>query len=73
MIGDDAQERYTSNVMRHQYRPLSDAEKGQMQSLKDKGLELFQLIDNLGRSREISLALAKTEEAVMWATKHLTR
>jgi len=65
--------RTVNNVMRHQYRVLSDSEKSQMQAIKDKGLELHSLIDGIGKSRELSLALTKTEEAVMWAVKHLTK
>lgn len=65
--------RTVNNVMRHAYRVLSDAEKTQMQLLKDKGLELHVLIESIGKSRELSLALTKTEEAVMWAVKHLTK
>lgn len=58
--------------MRHAYRVLSDAEKAQMQAIKDKGLELHSLIDSIGQSRELSLAKTKVEEAVMWAVKHVT-
>lgn len=65
--------RTVNNTMRHQYRVLSDAEKAQMQAIKDKGLELHDLIEGIGASRELSLAKTKTEEAVMWAVKHLTR
>lgn len=65
--------RTVNNVMRHQYRVLSDGEKAQMQAIKDKGLELHALIQSIGTSRELSLAATKTEEAVMWAVKHLTR
>ena len=68
--GDD---RVINNVMRHEYRVLSDDEKQMMQSIKDKGLELHDLIESIGQSRELSLAKTKTEEAVMWAVKHLTR
>lgn len=68
--GDD---RVINNVMRHEYRVLSDDEKQMMQSIKDKGLELYDLIESIGQSRELSLAKTKTEEAVMWAVKHLTR
>lgn len=66
-------QRIVNNVMRHQYRVLTDAEKAQMQAIKDKGLELHDLIEGIGQSRELSLAKTKTEEAVMWAVKHLTR
>jgi hypothetical protein len=67
--------------MRHQYRVLTDQEKAQMQALKDKGLEFFNLLHEVGgtqpsagfASRELSLAGTKIEEAVMWAVKHLTK
>ena len=64
--------RTANNVMRHQYRVLGDDEKAKMVALKDKGLELLQLIDSCGASRELSIAKTKTEEAVMWAVKHIT-
>lgn len=67
--GDD---RVVNNTMRHAYGVLSDAEKAQMQAIKDKGLELHALIEGIGQSRELSLAKTKTEEAVMWAVKHIT-
>lgn len=62
-----------NNVMRHEYRVLTNVEKQQMQAIKDKGLELFELIQSIGASRELSLALTNTEQAVMWAVKHLTK
>ena len=72
-VDSTSDERTVNNVMRHQYRVLSDAEKGQMQAIKDKGLELWGLIGGCGESRELSLAKTKAEEAVMWAVKHLTK
>ena len=72
-VDSTSDERTVNNVMRHQYRVLTDAEKQQMQAIKDKGLELHDLIESIGASRELSLAKTKTEEAVMWAVKHLTR
>jgi hypothetical protein len=72
-VDSASDDRTVNNVMRHQYRVLSDAEKAQMQAIKDKGLELHDLIDGIGASRELSLAKTKTEEAVMWAVKHITR
>ena len=65
--------RTVNNVMRHAYRVLTDDEKATMQAIKDKGLELHDLIEGIGASRELSLAKTKTEEAVMWAVKYLTR
>lgn len=64
--------RTTNNTMRHQYRVLSDAEKANMQAIKDEGLKFHELIAGMGNSREISLAKTKIEEAVMWAVKHIT-
>jgi len=65
--------RTVNNIMRHQYRVLTDAEKAQMQAIKDKGLELHDLIESIGQSRELSIAKTKVEEAVMWGVKHITR
>lgn len=73
MVSSTSDERTVNNVMRHEYRVLTNVEKQQMQAIKDKGLELFELIQSIGASRELSLALTNTEQAVMWAVKHLTK
>jgi len=73
VVDSTSDQRTVNNVMRHQYRVLTDAEKQQMQAIKDKGLELHDLIESIGQSRDLSIAKTKTEEAVMWAVKHLTR
>jgi hypothetical protein len=71
-----------NNVMRHTYRPITDEEHADMQKVKDAGLAFFDLCDAIGLkgapdrgpgSRELSLAKTKIEEAVMWATKHISR
>ncbi|NGX98067.1 MAG: hypothetical protein G4V63_23540 [Candidatus Afipia apatlaquensis] len=64
--------RTVNNTMRHAYRILSDAEKANMQAIKDEGLKFHDLIAGMGNSREISLAKTKIEEAVMWGVKHIT-
>ncbi len=66
-------QRVTNNVMRHEYRTLSENEKAQMKEVKDLGLQFHQLCDSMGQSRELALAKTKIEEAVMWAVKHLTK
>ncbi len=65
-------QRVVNNVMRHEYRVLSDSEKAQMKQLKDMGLAFVETCNSIGRSRELSLAVTKIEEAVMWAVKHIT-
>ena len=72
-VDSKSDERTVNNVMRHEYRVLSHIEKNMMQAIKDKGLELHELIESIGQSRELSLAKTKTEEAVMWAVKHITQ
>lgn len=72
-VDSKSDERTVNNVMRHEYRVLSQIEKNMMQAIKDKGLELHELIESIGQSRELSIAKTKTEEAVMWAVKHLTK
>lgn len=72
-VDSASDERVVNNVMRHEYRVLSDAEKAAMKDFKDKGLAFVEACDALGSSRELSIAKTKTEEAVMWAVKHLTK
>ena len=71
-VGSESDARTVNNTVRHQYRVLSDVEKAQMIAIKDAGLDLLELIERAGQSRELSIAKTKTEEAVMWAVKHVT-
>ena len=64
--------RVVNNVMRHEYRVLTDTEKLNMQAVKDYGLGFYELVGVIGQSRELSIAKTKIEEAVMWAVKHIT-
>lgn len=72
LVDSTSDARTVNNVMRHQYRVLSDDEKAQMTQVKDFGLQFHEILSNMGASREIALAKTKIEEAVMWAVKHLT-
>lgn len=81
-IDSGSDRRVENNVMRHEYRLLSDAEKQQMRIVKDLGLAFVGLLHEIGGtdpagdrlgSRELSLSSTKIEEAVMWAVKHVTR
>ena len=72
-VDSTSDDRTTNNVMRHEYRVLSAEEKEQMRRLKDIGAEMVKQIDEVGQSRELSLAKTKAEEAVMWAVKHVTK
>ncbi len=66
-------ERVVNNVMRHEYKVLSDEEKQLMKAVKDGGLAFHEMMDHIGTSRELLLAKTKIEEAVMWAVKHITK
>lgn len=72
-VDSKSDERVVNNVMRHAYRVLSEEEKNTMQAIKDRGLELHELIESIGQSRELAIAKTKAEEAVMWSVKHLTK
>jgi phosphoribosylaminoimidazole-succinocarboxamide synthase len=63
-VSSKGDERTVNNVMRHEYRVLSDAEKAQMQAIKDEGLKFYELVKGIGQSRELSLALTKIEMAL---------
>ena len=76
-MNSGSDERTRNNVMRHEYRALSEAEKRQMKAVKDLGLDFYELLDRVadegeGMTRELSLAKTKVEEAVMWAVKDIT-
>ena len=71
-VDSASDDRTANNAVRHTYRVLSDAEKTQMVAIKDAGAALLTLIEQTGGSRELSIAKTKTEEAVMWAVKHIT-
>jgi hypothetical protein len=66
-------QRIGNNVMRPEYKVLSETEKAWMREVKNIGLAFHTAIDVLGNSRELSLAKTKIEEAVMWAVKHITK
>lgn len=65
--------RTVNNVMRHEYRVLTEEEKQQMKTIKDKGAYLLAEINTLSDSREVEIARTRVEEAIMWAVKHITR
>lgn len=65
--------RTVNNVMRHEYRVLTEDEKAFMKYVKDLGLQFHEVLEQRGQSRELSLAKTKIEEAVMWAVKHITK
>lgn len=73
MVKSESDERVVNNILRHEYRVLSDDEKSMMKSIKDHGVRFVEACDILGKSRELSLAITKMEEAVMWAVKHITK
>ncbi|MCB1537338.1 MAG: hypothetical protein KDJ44_22175 [Rhodoblastus sp.] len=72
-VDSASDERTVNNAVRHQYRVLTDEEKEAVVALKDKGAEFIALCQSRGASRELSIAITKIEEAVMWAVKHVTK
>ena len=72
MINSESDDRTANNAVRHQYRVLSDEEKAQMVELKDLAAAFIAKCDEIGQSREMSLAKTNAEQAAMWAVKHVT-
>lgn len=65
--------RTVNNVVRHEYRVLSEPEKLAMKAVKDAGLAFLETLGKYCQpNRETALARTKTEEAVMWAVKGIT-
>lgn len=71
-VNSASDDRTANNAVRHKCRVLSDAEKEQMIALKDLGAAFIAKCDEIGGSRELSLAKTNAEQAVMWAVKHVT-
>ena len=71
-IPSQSDDRTANNAVRHTYRVLSDAEKQSMVRLKDLGAAFIAACDEIGQSREMSLAKTNAEQAVMWAVKSIT-
>jgi hypothetical protein len=71
-IDSASDDRTANNAVRHTYRVLTDAEKQQMVDLKDIGAAFIAKCNQIGKSRELSLAVTNAEQAVMWAVKHVT-
>ena len=71
-VNSASDDRTVNNTVRHQYRVLTDEEKQQMLELKDLGAAFIAKCNEVGKSREMSLAVTNAEQAVMWAVKHVT-
>jgi len=71
-VDSASDDRTANNAVRHKYRVLTDTEKAQMVDLKDLGASFLAKCDEVGQSRELSLAKTNIEQAVMWAVKHVT-
>ena len=71
-VDSASDDRTANNAVRHTYRVLTEAEKTQMVELKDLGAAFIQKCNEIGKSRELSLAVTNAEQAVMWAVKHVT-
>jgi hypothetical protein len=71
-VDSASDDRTANNAVRHNCRVLSDAEKQQMVELKDLGAALIAKCNEIGKSRELALAITNAEQAVMWAVKHVT-
>jgi len=72
-VNSASDDRTANNAVRHKYRVLTETEKRQMVDLKDLGAAFLAKCDEIGQSREMSLAKTNAEQAVMWAVKHVTR
>jgi hypothetical protein len=71
-VKPESDDRTANNAVRHTYRVLTDEEKAQMVELKDIGAAFIAKCHEVGKSRELSLAVTNAEQAVMWAVKHVT-
>jgi hypothetical protein len=66
-----------ADPMRTTYRVLSREEQAFVRDIEDMGSQFFTLLTSIervrGKSREVSLAKTKIEEAVMWSVKEVSK
>jgi hypothetical protein len=60
------------DIFRKAYRKLTDEETILLETLKDQASALYDTMQKHPGSRNMSLAVTKLEEAVMWAVKAIT-
>ncbi|MBY5974181.1 hypothetical protein KUV28_17620 [Ferrimonas balearica] len=74
-VDSTSNERTTNNAVRHNYRVLTEAEKQQMQQIKDMGAAFITKLHEIGgtdpagdrfASRDLSLANTHAEDAVIY-------
>lgn len=62
-----------TDLEQHALHVLSNNETlRKMEVLRKMGHDFIDLLQDFGNSRELDLAQIKVEEAVMWATTHLS-
>ena len=73
--------RTVNNSTRQNFRVLTDAEKAQVDVIKQRGAEFIEYLHTVGgtdptgkrmASRNLSLAMTHMEDAVMRAVRHIT-
>lgn len=74
--------RTVNNSTRQSYRLLTDAEKAQVDIIKQRGAEFIAFLHEIGgtdpeaermASRDLSLAMTHMEDAVIRAVRHVTK
>lgn len=73
MVDSASDQRTVNNVLRHEYRVLTEDEKAAMGAIKDAGAAFIALLDLVPNGVEKDMAVIKTREAVMWAVNGLTK
>lgn len=81
-IDSTSDARTVNNSTKQNYRILTDAEKRQVDTVKQRGAELISFLHEVGgtdpegdrmASRDLSLAQTHLEDAVMRAVRHITK
>jgi len=56
---------------RNPRRPLSREQEAQLSALQSLEADFITLCNQIGKSRELSLAITNMEQASMWALRHV--
>ena len=75
-MGEYLKSMVEENIFRPVYKELSEKQKEAMKRIKDIALKLYGTYpktEDRPMNREISIAITKLEESVMWAVKGVTK
>lgn len=72
MSNIEGEKMMADDTMRQESRPLTDKEQDAIRTVKGMGETFYKYLSSLPPTRQRDMAMARIEEAVMWAVKGIS-